>query len=109
MWTIDSELIRQREELAHSYVDYAHTKVFVQDIHEPDRDADAEDDEGSNSSQDEEEVEDGGNAGTDALAQQSALAGGDASIPSAGSGTPDANVSTATAPFVGSSASTPVS
>jgi hypothetical protein len=31
-WTTDPELIRRRQELAHSYVDYAHTKVFVQDI-----------------------------------------------------------------------------
>jgi hypothetical protein len=109
MWTIDPELIRRRQELAHSYVDYAHTEVFVRDIREPEKDADAEDAEGSDSSQDEEEAEDAGNAGVEAPAQRSASARGDASIPSAGSGTPDADVSTATAPPAGGSTSTPAS
>jgi hypothetical protein len=109
MWTTDPELIRRRQELAHNYVDYAHTEVFVRDIREPKKDADAEDTEGSNSSQDEEEAEDEGNAGTEAPALRSALAGGDAYIPSAGSDTPDADVSMATAPPVGGSASAPAS
>jgi hypothetical protein len=41
--------------------------------------------------------------------QGSAPAGGDASIPSTGSGTPDADISTATAPPAGGSASAPAS
>jgi hypothetical protein len=68
MWTTDLELIRRRQELAHSYVDYAHTEVFVRDIRELKKDTDAEDTKGSNSSQDEEEAEDEGNAGTEAPA-----------------------------------------
>jgi hypothetical protein len=36
--------------LAHSYVDYADTEAFVRDIHEPEKEADAEDVEGSDSS-----------------------------------------------------------
>jgi hypothetical protein len=32
VWTTDSEFIRRRQELAHSYVDYADTEVFVRDI-----------------------------------------------------------------------------
>jgi hypothetical protein len=28
-WTTDSEFIRHRKELAHSYVDYADTEAFV--------------------------------------------------------------------------------
>jgi hypothetical protein len=63
---MDSELIRRRQELAHIYVDYAHTDVFVWDIHEPEKKDDAEDAEGSDSSQDEEETEDTGNAGAKA-------------------------------------------
>jgi hypothetical protein len=90
--------------LAHSYVDYADTEVFVRDIREPEKKDDAEDTEGSDSSQDEEETEEDGNAGAKAPDQGSALAGGDGSIPSAGSGTPEADVSTATAPPAGSSA-----
>jgi hypothetical protein len=109
MWTIDPELIRWRQELAHNYVDYANTEVFVRDIREPKKSADTEDAEGSDSSQDEEEAEDVGNAGVEALAQQSAPAGGDASIPSVGSGTPDADVSTPTAPPDGGLASAPAS
>jgi hypothetical protein len=107
--TTDLELIRRRQELAHSYVDYAQTEVFVQDIREPEKDADAEDAEGFDSSQDEEEAKDGGNAGTDAPAYRSAPAGGDASIPSAGSDTPDADVSNDTAPSASGSASAPIS
>jgi hypothetical protein len=95
--------------LAHSYVDYTNTKVFIQDIREPEKKDDADDAEGSDSSQDEEETEDTSNAAVEALAQWSAPAGGDASIPSAGSGTPDADVSTATAPPASGSASTPAS
>jgi hypothetical protein len=57
-WTTDPELIRRRQELAHSYVDYAHTEVFVRDIREPEKKDDAEDAEASHSSQDEEETED---------------------------------------------------
>jgi hypothetical protein len=37
------------------------------------------------------------------------MAGGDGSIPSAGSGTPEADISTAIAPPAGDSASTPAS
>jgi hypothetical protein len=29
MWTVDPKLIRRRQELAHSYVDFADTKAFV--------------------------------------------------------------------------------
>jgi hypothetical protein len=108
-WTTDPELIRCRQELAHSYVGYANTKVFVQDIRELEKKDDAEDTEGSDSSQDEEETKDAGHAGVEAPAQRSAPAGGDASIPSAGSGTPEADVSTATAPPAGGSASAPSS
>jgi hypothetical protein len=98
---MDPELIRHREELAHSYVDYAHTEVFVRDIREPEKKDDAEDAEGSDSSQEEEETED---ADAEAPEQGSTPAGGDVSIPSAGSGTPEPDVSTATAPPAGSSA-----
>jgi hypothetical protein len=55
-WTTDPEFIRRRKELAHSYVDYVNTEVFVQDICEPEKKDDAEDAEGSDSSQDEEET-----------------------------------------------------
>jgi hypothetical protein len=103
-WTTDPELIWCRQELAHSYVDYAHTEVFIRDIREPEKKDDADDAEGSDSSQDEEEAEDAGNAGAEAPDQGSAPAGGDASIPSAGSGTPEADTSTATAPPAGGSA-----
>jgi hypothetical protein len=68
MWTTDPELIRWCQELAHSYVDYAQTDVFIPYIHEPEKDADAEDAKGSDSSQDEEETKYGGNAGTEAPA-----------------------------------------
>jgi hypothetical protein len=68
MWTTDPELIRRCQELAHSYVDYAHTEVFVRDIREPEKNADAEDAEGSDSSQDEEETEGANNAGVEAPA-----------------------------------------
>jgi hypothetical protein len=68
MWTTDPELIRWRQELAHSYVDYAHTEVFVWDIREPEKKDDADDVEGSDSSQDEEETEDADNAGVEAPA-----------------------------------------
>jgi hypothetical protein len=104
IWTTDPEHIRRRQELAHSYVDYADTEAFVRDIHEPEKEADAEDTEGSDSSQDEEEAED---TNTEALEQGSAPAGGDGSIPSAGSGTPKADISTTTVPPAGGSASTP--
>jgi hypothetical protein len=104
MWTIDPELIQHRQELAHSYVDFADTEAFVRDIREPKKKDDAEDAEGSDSSQDEEEARD---ADTEALEQGSAPAGGDGSIPSAGSSTPEANISTAIAPPAGGSASTP--
>jgi hypothetical protein len=66
MWTTDPEFIRRCQELAHSYVDLARTNIFVWDIREPVKDADTDDAEGSDSSQDEEETEDGGNVGTDA-------------------------------------------
>jgi hypothetical protein len=104
IWTTNPEYIRHRQELAHSYVDYADTEAFVRDIREPEKKEDATDVEGSDSSQDEEETED---ADTEALEQGSALAGGDGSIPSAGSGTPEADISTDTAPPAGGSASTP--
>jgi hypothetical protein len=97
-WTIDPEFIRRRQELAHSYVDYADTEVFVRDIRQPEKEDDAKDAEGSDSSQDEEEAED---ADTEAPEQGSSPAGGDGSIPSAGSGTPEADISTATAPPAG--------
>jgi hypothetical protein len=109
VWTTDPEYIRHRQELAHNYVDYADTEAFVRDIRvseKKDDAKDAEDAEGSDSSQDEEEAED---AHTEALEQGSAPAGGDGSIPSAGSGTPEADISTAIAPRTGGSASTPAS
>jgi hypothetical protein len=105
-WTIDLEFIRRRQELAHSYVDYTDTEAFVRDIRQPKKKDDAKDAEGSDSSQDEEEAED---ADTEALEQGSAPAEGDGSIPSAGSGTPEADIYTATAPPAGGSASTPTS
>jgi hypothetical protein len=67
-WTTDPELIRHRQELAHSYVDYANTEVFFRDIRKPEKKDDAEDAEGSDSSQDEEETEEAGNAGVESLA-----------------------------------------
>jgi hypothetical protein len=110
IWTMDLKHIRHRQELAHSYVDYADTEAFVQDIRESEKkkdDAkDAADAEGSDSSQDEEEAEE---ANTKVLEQGSVPAGGDGSIPSDRSDTPEANVSTATAPPAGGSASTPPS
>jgi hypothetical protein len=110
IWTTDPEHIRRRQELAHSYVDYADTEAFVWDIREPEKkedDAkDVADAEGSDSSQDEEEAEE---ANTEVPEQGSVPARGDGSIPSAGSGTPEADVSTATAPSAGGSASTPAS
>jgi hypothetical protein len=108
-WTTDPEFIRHRQELAHSYVDYANTEVFFWDIRKPEKKDDADDAEGSDSSQDEEETEDAGNAGAEAPDQGPALAGGDGSIPSARFGTPEADVSTATAPPAGGSASAPAS
>jgi hypothetical protein len=57
-WTTDPEFIRRRQELAHSYVDYADTEVFVWDIRQPEKKDDAKDAEGSDSSQDDEEAED---------------------------------------------------
>jgi hypothetical protein len=106
IWTTDPEHIRRRQELAHSYVDYADTEAFVRDIREPEKTADDAKDaanaEGSDSSQDEEETEE---ASTDAPEQGSVPGGGDGSIPSAGSGTPEADISTATAPPAGGSAS----
>jgi hypothetical protein len=95
IWTTDPEYIRRRQELAHNYVDYADTKAFVRDIREPEKKEDAADAEGSDSSQDEEEAED---ADTEAPGQGSAPVGGDGSIPSAGFGTPEADISTAIAP-----------
>jgi hypothetical protein len=46
-------------------LDYANTEVFVRDIREPEKKDDAE---GSDSSQDEEETDDAGNAGVEAPA-----------------------------------------
>jgi hypothetical protein len=92
--------------LAHSYVDYADTEVFIRDICQPEKKDDAKDAEGSDSSQDEEEAE---NTDSEAPEQVTAPARGDGSIPSAGSGTPEADISTATAPPVGGSACTPAS
>jgi hypothetical protein len=92
IWTTDPEHIQRRRELAHSYVDYADTDAFVRDIREPEKKEDAAktaaNAEGSDSSQDEEETEE---AGTDAPKQGSAPGRGDGSIPSAGSGTPEAD------------------
>jgi hypothetical protein len=94
--------------LAHSYVDYADTDAFIRDIRELEKKEDdakvSADAEGSDSSQDEEEAEE---AGTNIPEQGSILGGGDGSIPSAGSGTPEADISTAIAPPAGSSASAP--
>jgi hypothetical protein len=104
VWTIDPEFIRRRQELAHSYVDFVDTEAFVRDICEPEKKDDAEDTEGSDSSQDEEEAED---ADPEAPEQGSALAKGDGSIPSTGSGNPEADISAATAPPADGSASTP--
>jgi hypothetical protein len=102
IWATDPEHIQRRRELAHSYVDYADTDAFVRDIREPEKkEGDAQtaaDAEGSDSSRDEEEAEE---ADTDALERGSVPGGGDGSIPSAGSGTPEADVSTATAPPAG--------
>jgi hypothetical protein len=109
MWTTDPEFIRRCQELAHSYVDFTQTDIFMRDIREPAKDANTADAEGSDSSQDEEETKDGGNARTEASEKQSAPAGGGASIPSIGSGTPDADISTATAPSAGGSSSAPAS
>jgi hypothetical protein len=87
-------------------VDYADTDAFVRDIREPEKtaddDKDAADAEGSDSSQDEEEAEE---ADTNAPEQGSVPGGGGSSIPSAGSGTPEADISTAIAPPAGGSAS----
>jgi hypothetical protein len=110
VWTTDPEYIRRRQELAHSYVDYADTEAFVRDIRVPEKKDDAKDAaaaEGSDSSQDEEEEAE--DAHTEAPEQGSAPAEGDGSIPSAGSGTPEADISTATAPPTGGSTSTPAS
>jgi hypothetical protein len=108
VWTTDPEYIRCRRELAHSYVDYADTDAFVRDIRELEKKEDdvkgAADAEGSDSSQDKEEAEE---ADTEVPKQGSVPAGGDGSIPFAGSGTPEADVSTATAPPAGGSASAP--
>jgi hypothetical protein len=61
IWTMDPEHIWCRQELAHSYVDYADTGAFVWDIREPEKSEDgakeAADAEGSDSSQDEAEAE----------------------------------------------------
>jgi hypothetical protein len=108
IWTTDPEYVQHRRELAHSYVDYADTDAFVQDIREQEKKEDdaqtAADAEGSDSSQDKEETEE---AGTDAPEQGSVSGGGDGSIPSAGSGTPEADISTTTAPLAGGPASAP--
>jgi hypothetical protein len=108
IWTTDPEHIRHWWELAHSYVDYADIDAFVRDICEPKKKEDdakvSADAEGSDSSQDEEEAEE---AGTDISEQGSVLGGGDGSIPSTGSGTPEADISTTTAPPAGGSASAP--
>jgi hypothetical protein len=90
-------------------VDYAHTEVFIRDICEPEKKDNANDAKGSDSSQDEKGTEDACNAGAEAPVQESAPSRGDTSIPSAGSGTPEADVSTATAPPAGGSASAPAS
>jgi hypothetical protein len=42
MWILNPALIRQHQELAHNYVDYAQTDVFMPNIHRPAKDADAE-------------------------------------------------------------------
>jgi hypothetical protein len=105
IWTTDPEHIRHWRELAHSYVDYVDTDAFIRDIREPEKKDDAgasADAEGFDSSQDKEEAEE---ADTDTPKQGSAPGGGDGSIPSAGSGTPEADISTATAPPAGGSAS----
>jgi hypothetical protein len=95
--------------LAQSYVDYVDTEVFFRDICEPEKKDDAEDAGGSDSSQDEEKTKEVDNAGAEAPDQGSASARGDSSIPLAGSGTPKADVSIATAPPAGGSAFAPAS
>jgi hypothetical protein len=105
IWTTDPEHIKRWHELAHSYVDYPDTDAFVRDIREPEKKDDAGTSagaEGSDSSQDEEETEE---ADTDAPEQGSVLGGGDGSIPSARSSTPESDTSTATAPPAGGTAS----
>jgi hypothetical protein len=104
IWTTDLKHIRRRQELAHSYVDYADTEAFFRDIRKPEKEADVEDAEGSDSSQDEEEAED---TNIEAPEQGSAPARGDGSIPSARSSAPEADIFTATAPPTSGSASTP--
>jgi hypothetical protein len=84
--------------LAHSYVDYADTEAFVWDIREPEKKED-----------DAKDAADAEGSDTEVPEQGSVLAGGDGSIPSAGSGTPEADISTATAPPASGSASTPAS
>jgi hypothetical protein len=49
-YTTDPELIWRRQELAHSYVDYANTEVFVWDIREPEKKDATDDSKGSDSS-----------------------------------------------------------
>jgi hypothetical protein len=65
VWTTDPEYIRRRQELAHSYVDYADTEAFVRDIRVPEKKKDDVKDaagaEGFDSSQDEEEAEEADN------------------------------------------------
>jgi hypothetical protein len=106
-WTLDPAFTRQRQELAHCYVDYAQTDEFMLDIRQPVKDANAANAEGFDSSQDEDEAEDGGDAEAEAPVQVSSLASGRTTAPSAGSGTPAADTSTGTALDVDGSAFAP--
>jgi hypothetical protein len=81
-WTLDLAIIRQRKELAHSVVDYVKTDEYIRDIGRP---VNAEDVEGSDSSQDEDEAKYEGDAKADTLEQRYVLAGAGTIAPSVGS------------------------
>jgi hypothetical protein len=87
-------------------VDYVKTDEYIRDIRRP---VNAEDVEGSDSSQDEDEAEDEGDAEADAPGQRSILAGVGTITHSVGSGTPAADPSTDIAPNADGSASGPAS
>jgi hypothetical protein len=81
-------------------VDYAQTDELMLDICQSVKDANAD---GFDSSQDEDEAEDGGDAKVEAPEQVSSSASGRTTAPSAGSVTPAADTSTGTALDVGGS------
>jgi hypothetical protein len=90
-------------------VDYAQTDEFMLDIHQSVKDANVVDAEGFDSSQDEDEAEDGGDVEAEPPEQVSSPAGGRTTAPFAGCGTPAADTLTSTALDVGGSASAPTS